>query len=82
MPSNFEMAIEPHGENAQNPLHYRRKAFLVAGLDDEVEMIPHKAEILEAESVFSLRFFEDSEEKLLHLVGLENELPRLARANT
>jgi len=71
------MAIKPHGETTQYPLHYARKRFLIAWTKHEVNVILHDADIYDGEVELCPRSNEDPNKDRFHYIRAEDELPTI-----
>jgi len=63
-----------HGEYAHYPLHNRREVFAKCWCNQEMKVVPHDAEIFDAEGVPSFGAFEDGEKEFLALCRIEEQL--------
>jgi hypothetical protein len=58
-------SVEPHGKYTQDPLHNSRQALAQCWLDNEMNMIPHDAEIFDTKRVSALGLLDDRQEQIL-----------------
>ena len=72
MPGYASAAIVCHGEHAHDPLHYGGEVCPVSGLDNEMEMVVHDAEVLDPEIVFPVCPFYHRKKQILDGVRVED----------
>lgn len=74
MPRETERFVEAQREDRIDPLHDRRKAFVRCWPNEQMEVITHNTEVIQAKRILCLGFMQHLEEQLFHHAIVEYHL--------
>ncbi len=63
-----------HGKNTKDPLHYRGQAFFMYWFYQEMNVIPHYAEIIDLKRIFLMGPPDNRQKQLLNGIGIKEHL--------